>query len=296
MKVIDTAKGGNDGFIEIETPGRLDTAAHCYDGLEELSGLRIRLFVHQSELALTTMRATKARSVTFPDGISAWRQTAHLQVGSEVSLAPGIALLPQGPPTLGRFLAGAGDFSLSIQMDDVEGTGPSYEAVVGPRKPAASETIHLPMGTQGLFLVVPAFDRRMLRGKAWATIRPRCLETRLPLPPGDRAARKQHPRGKPVDVGFLGLTNADARVGGASASAALPRVRSGATAYWPDGGMAGTVVEERRFFARAKASGARSCFLVAVRGGWPATEEPLDEYFLTLCFDPSDLVLHRGAQ
>jgi hypothetical protein len=60
--------------------------------------------------------------------------------------------------------------------------------------------------------------------------------------------------------------------------------------------MAGTVVEERRFFARAKASGARSCFLVAVRGGWPATEEPLDEYFLTLCFDPSDLVLHRGAQ
>jgi hypothetical protein len=282
VKVISTDAGS--GFVEVETPAKLDKAAHCYDGLEPVAGLRLRLFVRQADLALVTTRETRARRIQFPKGITEWKATARLESTGDIVLAPGVALVAHGASAGGHFLASVGDVSVAVAIDDSGSVGNTYPAVPRAAPPESKDRISLRMGSEDLFRSTAAFDRRTVGGEKRVTIRERCFETDLPVPP-------RRLQDEVVQIGMLGLRGG----GGDELPAAQGTVRAGAKAYWPEGAPAGTVDENNRAFALAgPAAGKRRCFRVAVRAGWPSGQRPRDEYFLPLCFEPEDVTVARA--
>jgi hypothetical protein len=64
--------------------------------------------------------------------------------------------------------------------------------------------------------------------------------------------------------------------------------KTGAKAYWPDGRLAGEVVDAARFPEEIEPQNGRRCLKKALRYVKPG-ETGRPENYLTLCFDPADI-------
>jgi hypothetical protein len=287
------------GFYEVETPGELDPRMHCYDKLAAFDGLRLRLYVHESDLALATTRPTAARRVRFPGDVPSRKESARLDSLGEVKLAAGVALLPQEPRPLGHYLVGVDDFTFAVSLGDEPGLARTYAPVRRPLLPSSGDQVKLPVGSKGWFRTTDVFERRKVGGANRATIHERCLETDLPLPA--EASGKRSPPGLDDQAREFGssrrarLNERVVATGALKLMKPVGEARAGAKATWPDGRAAGVVERGRVFELAAPAAGERTCFRIALADDGGTSGTVRDDATLSLCFAAADLAAGAGA-
>jgi len=276
-------------LVEIETPARDwrdPEGTNCYDAPYALKGLKLRLFVRRADLVRTTTQRMMMRVVAMPRDVRAQPKTVTVQSGDLLWLSPGVGLVPYGASRPGLFLGSHSDFTFAVEIDDEKWTARSYE-------PSAIryELHHVLAGFPNVskprFWVrgyEPRASGRKDGRNVLLSIHEPCLATELAV----KKSQLRYPNREGFfdDVPGLGMAVLGTKTETPEEKRS-PHVRDGATAYWPDGSSAGTVVHGRTLVQPASTtSGARRCFRVSIV---ELNEHPPTEQALPLCFDPADL-------
>jgi len=243
------------------------------------------LFVRRADLLRTTTQRMMMRVVAMPRDVRAQPKTVTVQSGDLLWLSPGVGLVPYGASRPGLFLGSHSDFTFAVEVDGETGTGRSYEP--GPIRYELHHVLAgFPNVSKPRFWVrgyEPRASGRKDGRNVLLSIHEPCLATELAV----KKSQLRYPNREGFfdDVPGLGMavlgTNKETPEENRS-----PRVRDGATAYWPDGSAAGTVEHGRKLVEPASNSGARRCFRVSII---ELNDHPATEQALPLCFDQGDL-------
>ena len=257
------------GWTKIETVDTQTDRTHCEGGNYALRDLRLRMFVHTADLALTTTREVTTR---FADGTA-------------ITLASGVPMVPTGRTTpQGQSIYTAHAGYMFNTWVDAAAIGHRYDPTRHFELADASEYVaqnaRLVFGqtgelrTRSNLLAAPRFvyARRDVPNGVLVTLRTNCGQFDVVVD----AAAIAHARGGDLLMGGLGASEAQS-----------PHAREGARIYWANGHAAGSVRRDTRFHSEIASTEGRRCFRKSLRWASRAAE---DEQFLRLCFDPGDIV------